>query len=107
MARCSPSFEVKSTFTGPGQIHVKLLPDGEPTPLTNDARRKMSPVFSPDGSRIAYTTIAGLAWDTWVVPATGGEPQLWLSNASGLAWIEPRRFLFSELKNRAFHMAIV
>src|SRR5262249_44896496 len=44
------------SFTTAGQIYVKLLPDGEPKQLTNDSLRKMSPVFSPDGSRIAYTT---------------------------------------------------
>ena len=44
-----------STFVSPGQLYVKLLPDGEPVALTNDTLPKMSPVFSPDGSRIAYT----------------------------------------------------
>ena len=42
-------------FIANGQIYVKLLPDGEPTALTHDSTMKMSPVFSPDGSRIAYT----------------------------------------------------
>ena len=44
-----------STFVSPGQLYVKLLPDGEPVALTNDNLSKMGPVFSPDGSRIAYT----------------------------------------------------
>src|SRR5205085_2868358 len=57
------------SFISPGQIYVKMLPDGEPKQLTSDPVTKMSPVFSPDGSRIAYTTInAQNAWDTWVVP---------------------------------------
>src|SRR6202007_1082300 len=41
-----------STFLGPGEIYVKMLPSGEPVQLTHDNRPKMSPVFSPDGSRI-------------------------------------------------------
>ena len=44
----------ESTFFGPGQIYVKLLPDGEPVRLTNDTFDKMSPKFSPDGARIGY-----------------------------------------------------
>jgi Tol biopolymer transport system component len=91
------------TFTGPGQIYVKLLPDGEPVQLTDDLLSKMSPVFSPDGSRIAYTAFP---WDSWVVPVLGGRPRLWLPNASGLVWVDRERVLFSEVK-KGIHMAIV
>jgi serine/threonine protein kinase len=96
------------TFTTPGEIYVKLLPNGEPTPLTHDNLVKMSPVFSPDGARIAYTVrnTSGNTWDTWVVPSLRGEPRPWLRNASGLTWIGPNRILFSEIKSGQ-HMAIV
>jgi eukaryotic-like serine/threonine-protein kinase len=88
-----------STFLAPGEIYVKMLPAGEPVQLTRDNLSKMSPVFSPDGSRIAYTALDGrFNWDTWVVPVFGGQPQLWLPNASGLIWIRPQRLLFSEIK---------
>jgi eukaryotic-like serine/threonine-protein kinase len=96
------------TFVGPGQIYVKMLPGGEPVELTHDNFRKMSPVFSPDGTRIAYTTVgAENHWDTWVVPVLGGQPRLWLPNASGLVWPEKGKVLFSEIKNNDIHMAIV
>ncbi len=72
-------------FLSPGDIYVKLLPDGEPAQLTHDGRMKLSPVFSPDGSRIAYGTVD--PWDTWVVPVLGGEPHLMLPNSSSLTWI--------------------
>jgi len=95
------------TFQTEGQIYVKLLPDGEPKQLTQDNLRKMSPVFSPDGSQIAYTTISTqFAWDTWLVPVLGGEPSRWLPNASGLVWVDRQRLLFSEIK-AGIHMAIV
>ena len=93
-----------STFFGPGQIYVKLLPEGEPAQLTHDNLAKMSPVFSPDGSRIAYTVAP--PFDTWVVPVLGGEPRLWLPNASGLTWIDGQHLLFSEIKI-GLHMAVV
>ena len=95
------------TFQTEGQVYVKLLPDGEPKQLTQDKTRVMSPVFSPDGSQIAYTTISGqFAWDTWLVPVLGGAPRQWLPNASGLVWLDPQRLLFSEIKT-GIHMAVV
>jgi eukaryotic-like serine/threonine-protein kinase len=98
------------TFYGPGQIYIKILPSGEPVQLTHDDSQKMSPVFSPDGSRIAYTTIQptgdAALWDTWDVPVLGGQARRWLPNASGLVWIDPSMLLFSELKE-GLHMAIV
>ena len=96
-----------STFFAVGQIFLKRLPDGDPVQLTNDNLRKMSPVFSPDGESIAYTAVdAKFHWDTWRVPARGGQPQPWLRNASGLIWAGPGRVLFSEIKEGA-HMGIV
>jgi eukaryotic-like serine/threonine-protein kinase len=90
------------TFAGEGQVYVKLLPIGEPVQLTHDALPKMSPEFSRDGSRIAYT----VPWDTWVVPVLGGDPRVWLPNASGLTWIDEHNLLFSEIK-KGIHMALV
>ena len=96
-----------STFLDPGQIYVKILPDGEPVQLTHDSLSKMSPAFSPDGSRIAYTTAdAEFHWDTSVVPTLGGVPQPLLRNASGLTWTGARQVLFSEIKT-GVHMGVV
>ena len=95
-----------SSFVGPGQVYVKMLPAGEPVQLTHDDRAKFSPVFSPDGSRIVYAVTGGI-WDTWSVQVLGGEPRLWLPNASGLTWVDKSRILFSEIKDGAHHMALV
>jgi eukaryotic-like serine/threonine-protein kinase len=87
------------TFVTPGQIYVKLLPDGQPVQLTHDNLPKMAPVFSPDGSRITYTaTDASFGWNTWVVPVLGGEPHEILPNAAALTWIDRQHVLFSEMK---------
>jgi serine/threonine protein kinase len=97
----------ESTFFGPGQLYVKILPDGEPVQRTHDNLSKMSPAFSPDGTRIAYTTVdPEFHWDTWVVPVVGGEPHLLLRNASGLVWTGPQQMLFSEIR-MGVHMAVV
>jgi serine/threonine protein kinase len=95
-----------SGFISSGQVYVKMLPSGEPVQLTRDDHTKMSPVFSPDGSRIAYSVTGGI-WDMWAVPVLGGEPRLWLPNASGLVWIDKSRLLYSEIKDQRLHMAIV
>lgn len=95
------------TFYTPGQVYLKRLPDGDSRRLTDDEFEKMSPVFSPDGSHIAYTTVdRHFRWDTWLAPASGGEPDRWLENASGLVWISKQRVLFSEIRGHE-HMALV
>jgi serine/threonine protein kinase len=95
-----------NTFVSPGQLYVKQLPAGEPVPLTSDNYPKMSPVFTPDGSRIAYTVTDGPSWDTWEVATLRGQPRRWLRNASGLKWGGRDTLLFSEIK-AGIHMAIV
>jgi eukaryotic-like serine/threonine-protein kinase len=96
-----------STFEGLGQIYLKALPDAEPIQLTNDPVKKMGPVFSTDGSRIAYTTVGeNFAWDTWVIDIADRKPRLWLANASGLAWIDERHILFSQIAT-GVHMNVV
>ena len=101
----------EGTFITTGQIYVKLLPGGEPSQLTRDDFIKMGPVFSPDGSRIAYTVgPSPWTWDTWQVSVLGGESRQLLPNASGLTWFVADglpRLLFSEIRGKGLHMGIV
>jgi serine/threonine protein kinase/Tol biopolymer transport system component len=97
-------------FMGRGQIYVKALPNGDSVRLSNDPETKYAPVFSPDGTRIAYTqwNTAGntMSFDTLTVPVVGGQPTLFLPNASSLTWIDSQHVLFSEIKT-GVHMGIV
>ena len=94
-----------NTFIGAGDLYVKLLPGGDPVQLTHDGEPKFSPAFSPDGTKIAYSTLD--PWDVYQVPVMGGEPQLILRNASSLTWIDGgKRLLFSEIKS-GLHMVAV
>ena len=97
----------ENTFVGAGEVYVKMLPDGDPVQLTRNGRAKMGPtVFSPDGTRIAYTDSV---YDTWVVPLPGGEPSRLLANAGGLTWVGgsgPRRVLFSKLIGSGLQMGL-
>jgi serine/threonine protein kinase len=95
------------TFYGPGQIEAKVMPDGEPVQLTHDGTAKMSPQFSPDGSKIYYGRgpLDAGGWDTWMIPVLGGEPRLVLPNTEALTWIDPSHVLFSEVLT-GLHMAV-
>ncbi len=90
------------TFVTAGQVYAMLLPHGDPVRLTNDSSPKMSPVFSHDGATIAYT----VPWDTWTVPVLGGQPRLWLPNASGLIWLDAENLMFSQISS-GIHMEVV
>jgi Tol biopolymer transport system component len=100
------------TFFGPGEIYVKLLPDGDPVQLTHDGLDKMSPVFDPAGTRIAYTRKPGGAahGETWSVPVLGGEPSRMLTNAEALSFVAGAvgspRVLFSEYGEGA-HLSLI
>jgi len=103
-------FRGSQPFLTPDQIYVKLLPDGQATQLTNDPNPKYDPVFTPDGSRVAYTAISTQddSWNTWTVPVTGGTPTRLMRNAAGLTWIGDGRILFSEIMSGTLlHMGIV
>jgi DNA-binding winged helix-turn-helix (wHTH) protein/Tol biopolymer transport system component len=97
-----------SSFLTPDQIYVKWLGKGEAVQLTNDPTLKYSLAFSPDGSRLAYTTYNPQTdeWKTLTVSPLGGEPTLLLSNAAGLNWLDQHRVLFSQIES-ASHMGIV
>jgi Tol biopolymer transport system component/tRNA A-37 threonylcarbamoyl transferase component Bud32 len=98
----------ENTFTGPGDIYVKLLPDGDPAQLTHDGATKMGPLaLSPDGSRIAYTVGTQ---DAWSVPVLGGTPTHLMANAGSLSWDSGagsgRHVLFSALTGEGIHMGV-
>jgi serine/threonine protein kinase/Tol biopolymer transport system component len=100
-----------STFVARGEIYAQVLPNGEPVRLTNDGKQKMSPMFSPDGARIAYTVVNESSdWQTWIVPVLGGQPRLFLANVEGLTWLPPKgaqpQVLYSELTGEGIHMVV-
>ena len=109
--------ETNVPFVGaPSDIFVKVLPSGDPVQLTKDGLpNKFAPRFSPDGTRIAYSTLDSAGWTTWVVPVIGGqEPRRLLPGTEGLTWITARRsdgtleprVLFSYLTGKGITLAV-
>jgi DNA-binding winged helix-turn-helix (wHTH) protein/Tol biopolymer transport system component len=89
-----------------GQVYVKALPNGTPVQLTRDRTTKDHPIFNPDDSRIVYTALMpGLSWDSWQVPVLGGPPRPFLTNASGVTWLDDRRIAYSTIMG-GIHMGI-
>jgi DNA-binding winged helix-turn-helix (wHTH) protein/Tol biopolymer transport system component len=96
-------------FLSPGQIWLRLLPDGEPVQLTHTSGLIFAPTFTPDGTHVAYSAVdqaPGGTWNTWVVPITGGEAVKLLPNASALSFIGPHTVMYSEFKT-GMHLGIV
>src|SRR5262249_29397563 len=60
-------------FSYAGNIWVVERTGGEARRLTNHAGEENFPVFSADGSQLAFSRQIGGNWDVYVMPASGGE----------------------------------
>jgi imidazolonepropionase-like amidohydrolase/Tol biopolymer transport system component len=57
-----------------GDLYLVPLDGGEARELTHGAAWDMQPRFSPDGSRLAFTSDRGGGDNLWVLPLDGGAP---------------------------------
>ena len=82
-------YRTDNWFITPDQIYIKMLPNGEAVQLTHNNKWKYGLAFSPDNSRIAYTTSerGAIGWKTYTVPVLGWRTQ------------------YASLKRRRSHMA--
>ena len=97
-------------FAYAGDIWAVARAGGEARRLTTDAAREDYPVFSPDGSRLAFgrQSASGGApgWDVYVMPAAGGEavrltyhPEIDVP----VGWTpDGRRVLFTSFRDRTY-----
>ena len=89
-ARASPDGS-RIAFTALDRLYVAALPDGTPRRLTSDDVGEFQPVWSPDGSQVAYVTWDDVAGEGYIrrVAADGGASAN-LTTAAGyyqqLAW---------------------
>jgi len=62
-------------FSYAGEIWIAQRDGSNPRPLTSGGGHERKPLFSPDGSQIAFTGTYGGTSGVYVVPAGGGEPR--------------------------------
>src|SRR5580704_14036606 len=60
-------------FAFAGEIWTVSREGGEAQRIVTGQLRNFRPIFSPDGSQIAFTGVYDGNWDVYVVPAAGGE----------------------------------
>jgi tricorn protease len=60
-------------FSYAGDIWIVDRSGGEARRLTTDPAEEDYPLFSPDGSLLAFSRVTGGDWDIYVMPAAGGE----------------------------------
>jgi tricorn protease len=60
-------------FSYAGDIWIVERAGGEARRLTTNPAEENFPVFSPDGSQLAFSRQGGGNWDVYVMPAAGGE----------------------------------
>ncbi len=71
----SPSLSATQlVFAYGGEIWITSRDGGEARRLVSGTNRLDGPIFSPDGSMVAYTGNYDGNEDVYVVPATGGQP---------------------------------
>jgi TolB protein len=74
---------------GPEIYVVDLGAGGTPQRLTNNSANDWLPDWSPDGTRIVFTSERSGNYDSWVMNADGGNPSAWVATA---AWDEYPRW---------------
>jgi Tol biopolymer transport system component len=79
---CDKKLAYSKMVTGNEELFVKNLGDGTTRRLTTSASEDYWPSWSPDGSRIAFTSRRSGTLQIWTMGATGGSP-LRLTHTAG------------------------
>jgi len=108
-ARRSPAGD-KIVFTALNRLYVMDYPNGTPKRLTKNEFTEAMPIWSPDGSSIAFVTWEGKEGNIYKVKASGGKP-VKLTNEGGtysdLAWDKKtNRIAFVYGTSQAYYNAI-
>src|SRR5205085_11103729 len=90
-------------FAYAGDLWIVPREGGDAKRLTNGVGIETTPVFSPDGSMIAFTGEYDGNVDVYVIPATGGVPKRLTYHPApdtAIGWTpDGKRILFSSSRN--------
>jgi tricorn protease len=90
-------------FSFAGEIWTVSREGGEAQRVVTGQLRNFRPLFSPDGSQIAFTGVYDGNWDVYVVPAAGGETHRLTFHPgydAAVGWTpEGNRVLFQSLRD--------
>lgn len=93
-------------FSYQGDIWVVDAKGGVARPVTRHEAYHVSPIFSPDGNRLAFTANRHGSYDVFVVPVRGGRPnRLTFDSGSDVAnnWSpDGKHILFSSTRSAAY-----
>ncbi len=93
-------------YSHSGDIWVADLATGSATRLTAHPGYDTSPIWSPDGSKIAFAGNRHGNFDAFVVASAGGEPQrlTWLSETENLhGWVDNQTLLMGMTRDRWYN----
>jgi tricorn protease len=103
-------------FVFGGDLWIVDRTGGDARRLTTGVGREVNPIFSPDGSQIAFTGVYEGNTDVYVVPASGGIPKRLTYHPGGdvaVGWTpDGKRILFTSARDsyigfaRFFTMAV-
>ncbi|MFN7119417.1 MAG: amidohydrolase family protein, partial [Saprospiraceae bacterium] len=107
--RMSPNGK-QVTFTVLDKLYIMDYPNGTPRRLTNSNHIEAMPIWSPDGTQIAYVTWEGKEGNIYKIAPTGNAQPVKLTKTGGtysdLAWdAKTNRIVFTAGAARAYQEA--
>lgn len=96
-----------SKVTGSGQyIYVLSIGSSDPVQITNKEMSNLNATWSPDGSRLFYTSVNyDFSESLGVVKSDGTDQRILLKNAFGISWLNDTEILYLRFSSSRSNVA--